>query len=82
MSTDRVRLHVPLLNEGTDVLRPATGVFVGPDVIRLDAQGDYDPTDEEWEFPPGSEVRCVAEFRGGIQILVARSLALTPSRTA
>ncbi len=82
MSTDRIQLYVPLLNEGTDVLRPTTGVFVGPDVIRVEAPGDYAPDIEEWEFPPGSEVRCIAEFRGGRQILVARSRVLESSRTA
>ena len=82
MSTDRIQIHVPLLNEGTDVLRPATGVFVGPDVVRVEAPGDYDPDLEEWEFPPGSEVRCIAEFRGGRQILVARSRVLESSHNA
>ena len=73
MSIETIEFYVPLLNEGTDVLRPATGRFVGPDLVRVDAPGDYDPENEEWEFPPGSEVRCVAEFRGGRHILVARS---------
>lgn len=76
MSTDPIQLYVPLLNEGTDVLRPATGVFVGSDAIRLEAPDDYDPDLEQWEFPPGAEVRCVAESRGGKQILVARSRVL------
>lgn len=79
MSTDRIQLYVPLLNEGTDVLRPATGLFVAPDVIRIEAPGDYDPDVEEWEFPPGSEVRCIVEFRAGKQILVARSRVLESS---
>lgn len=73
MSTDTTRVYIPLLNEGTDVLRPTTGTFVEPDVVRVEAPDDYDPEVEEWQFPPGSEVRCVAEFRGGVQILVARS---------
>jgi hypothetical protein len=80
LSPDAVDLYVPLQNEGTGVLRPATGMFVAPDVIRIEASGDYDPKVEEWEFPPGSEVRCVAEFRDGRQILVARSWALESSR--
>ena len=73
LSTDHVVIYVSLLNEGTTVLRPATGLFVGTDVIQIQAPADYDPEDEEWEFPPGSEVRCIAEFRDGRQILVARS---------
>ena len=75
MSTNVIPLHIPLLNEGTDVLRPTTGVFVTQDVVRVQATDDYDPDVEEWEFPPGSEVRCIAELRGGVQILVARSMA-------
>ena len=80
MSTDRIELFVPLRNEGTDVLRPTTGVFVAPDAVRVVAAADYDPELEEWEFPSGSEVRCLAEFRGGRRILVravsgARSVA-------
>ncbi|CAN5632046.1 hypothetical protein BH23PLA1_BH23PLA1_10380 [soil metagenome] len=73
LSTDRIQLYVSLLNEGTEVLRPTTGVFVGPDVIRVEAPDDYDPETEDWEFPPGSVVRCIAEFREGRQILVARA---------
>lgn len=80
MSTDRIELYVRLLNEGTDVLRPTTGLFTAPDVVRIEASGDYDPETEDWEFRPGSEVRCVAELRGGRQILVARERALDLSR--
>lgn len=82
LSIERVQLYVPLRDEGTDVLRPTTGVFVGPDIIRLEAAAGYDPDIEEWEFPPGSEVHCIAEFRGGRQILVARSRAFDLSRDA
>jgi hypothetical protein len=82
LSTDRIPLYVPLLNEGTDVLRPTTGVFVGPDVVRVEAPDDYDPETEDWEFPPGTEVRCIAEFRNGRQILVARSRILESSQSA
>jgi hypothetical protein len=77
-----IQIYIPLLNEGTDVLRSATGVFVGPDVVRVEAPDDYDPKTEEWEFPPGSQVRCVAELRNGSQILVARSRVREPLHNA
>ena len=80
MSTNSVRIYVPLLHEGTDAFRPATGVFVGPDTVRVEKPDDYDPDDEVWEFPPGSEVVCVAEFRGGMQVLVAWSPSRVMSR--
>lgn len=70
--TDAVELFVPLLNEGTDVLRPTTGRLLGPDVVQVLATIDYDPAIEEWEFPPGSKVRCFKETRAGRSVLVAR----------
>ncbi len=71
-STDTVVLYVPLLNEGTDVLRPTKGLVLGPDLVEVLATPDYDPSLEEWEFPPGSKVRCVREMRGERELLVAR----------
>jgi hypothetical protein len=72
LSTNEIEIYVPLLNEGTDVLRPTSGIVLEPDVVRVVATRDYDPDVEEWEFLPGSRVRCVKEFRGGREILVAR----------
>ena len=72
LSTDPIVLYIRLLNEGTDVLRPTTGVVLGQNVVQVLATSDYDPAIEEWEFPPGSQVRCVSEIRGGREVLVAR----------
>jgi hypothetical protein len=71
-STDAVEIFVPLLNEGTDVLRPTTGLVLEPNLVRVRATPDYDPAVEEWEFPPGSKVRCVSEVRDHRNVLVAR----------
>ena len=71
-STSAVEIFIPLLNEGTDVLRPTKGLVLSPDEVQVLATPDYDPTVEEWEFPPGSRVRCVTEIRGGRELLVAR----------
>jgi len=71
-STSEVEIFVPLLNEGTDVLRPTRGLRLGPNEVQVLATPDYDATVEEWEFPPGSRVRCVTEIRGGRELLVAR----------
>jgi hypothetical protein len=67
-----VELYVPLLNEGTPVLRPTTGLLLGTDIVQVLPTANYDPTLEEWEFPPGSKVKCVTETRGGRQLLVAQ----------
>lgn len=75
MSTDVIQIYVPLLNEGTDVVRPTSGILLAPDIIRVEPTEDYDPELEEWQFPPGSDVRCVRELRGDTEILVARERA-------
>jgi hypothetical protein len=72
LSTNEIEIYVPLRNEGTDVLRPTTGILLEKDVVRVVPTRDYNPDVEEWEFLPGSTVRCVKEFRGGREILVAR----------
>jgi hypothetical protein len=71
-SINAVEVYVPLLNEGTNVLRPTTGLLLAADVVQVLPTSDYDPAVEEWEFPPGSKVACVTENRGGRELLVAR----------
>jgi hypothetical protein len=71
-STSAVEIFIRLLNEGTDVLRPTQGLVLESNEVQVLATPDYDPAVEEWEFPPGSKVRCVKEFRGGRELLVAR----------
>jgi hypothetical protein len=71
-STNAVELFVRLLNEGTDVWRPTTGLLLGADVVQVLPTVDYDPAIEEWEFPPGSKVRCVSEWKGSRKLLIAR----------
>jgi hypothetical protein len=71
-STSAIEIYIPLLNEGTDVLRPTQGLVLGSDEVQVLPTPDYDPTDEEWEFPPGTKVKCAREIRSGGEILVAR----------
>ena len=71
-STDQIVLYILLRNEGTEVVRPTTGIVLGADLFQVLATPDYDPAVEDWEFPPGSKVRCVSEVWGGRQVLVAR----------
>jgi hypothetical protein len=71
-SINTVEVYVPLLNEGTTVLRPTTGLVLEADVVEILPTNDYDPAVEDWEFPPGSKVRCVTETRGSRNVLVAR----------
>jgi len=50
-------IYVRLLNEGTEVCRPTQGLEVEKGVYEILPTADYDPSDEEWEFPPGTLVR-------------------------
>ena len=70
-STSSVTIYVPLVNEGTSVVRPTQGVKLGENLYRVLPTQDYDPSDEKWEFPPGSIVECHPETRSGQEILVA-----------
>lgn len=65
-------VFVPLLNEGTNVVRPTRAVACGSAHFKLLQPDSYDPDDEQWEFPPGSEVECLPEIHSGREILVAR----------
>lgn len=71
-STSTIEIYIPLLNEGTDVLRPTQGLVIGSDKVQVLPTPNYDPTDEEWEFPPGTKVKCVRETWSGRELLVAR----------
>ena len=57
MSAPSVKIYMPLLNEGTDCWRPVSATPVEADRYRIDEQ-HYDRDDEQWQFPPGSIVRC------------------------
>lgn len=69
---DNADIFVPLLNEGTDVVRPTKGISLGGTRYRVLPIADYSADLEEWEFPPGSVVECKLEKREGKEVLVAR----------
>lgn len=75
MTNEQVTVYVRLLNEGVPVMRPAPAAHLGTDRYRLGQPAGYDPSDEVWEFPPGSIVRCDTKEEGGEQVLVAVSEA-------
>jgi hypothetical protein len=43
--------------------------------VEILATPDYDPSLEEWEFPPGSKVKCTWQLRGDRKLLVAQQRA-------
>lgn len=58
MTLETVEVWVPLLNEGTVVSRPTKAERIDQERYRILPTPDYDPEDEEWEYPPGTVVRC------------------------
>jgi hypothetical protein len=66
-------IYVALLNEGTDVWRPVEAIPVKGGYQLIAADG-YDINLEEWEYPPGSNVRCEMRELSGGPTLVAVGL--------
>jgi hypothetical protein len=64
-------IYIRLLNEGTLVYRPTQGEEIERSVFKVLPTGDYDPDDEQWEFPPGKIVRCTQEIKGDREVLIA-----------
>jgi hypothetical protein len=56
-NTSRVKIHVRLQDEGTEVCRPTEALDLGNGFFKILPTKRYDPQDEKWEFPPGSVVR-------------------------
>jgi hypothetical protein len=51
--------------------RPVQADIVGNNLYRILPTSDYDPEDAEWEFPPGSVVRCEKREYNGKRYLQA-----------
>ena len=66
-------IYVALLNEGVDVWRPVEATPLTSDTYRVEGGMDED---EEWEFTPGTIVRCEWKtFSGGERGLTAIRVA-------
>src|SRR5262249_24841951 len=67
-----VVVYVRLLDEGTDVWRPARATALPDGTFRLLEPKGYDPGAETWEFPPLTKVRCTTKrFMDGNEGFVA-----------
>lgn len=69
-----VQIYMPLLDEGTSVIRPTYGELVGKNTFIVLATQDYSSEDENWLFPPGTIVECEEEIWSGKKVLVARKI--------
>jgi len=57
-STETTTIYIRLLEEATTCSRPTEAVAMPDGSYEVLATPDYDPTDEVWEFVPGSRVHC------------------------
>lgn len=58
MATNKVKIYVRLIHEGTEVSRPTEALDLGNGLLELLPTPGYDSEDETWEFRPGAVVRC------------------------
>ena len=75
-------IHIPLLNEGTAVWRPAPAHRLDASTYIVLRPDSYDPDDEEWEFPPGSVVICQPTQTDKGTVLAAVRRAASGRQTA
>lgn len=54
---NEVTIYIKLLDEGVNAWRPTKGIAVKDLICKLLPTNDYDPSQETWEFLPGSVVR-------------------------
>ena len=73
-------IYIRLLDEGTRTARPAHSLFLGDGLYCVLRTKDYDPEDENWQFLPGSIVRCIIERWSGEELLTANEL-FTPDES-
>jgi hypothetical protein len=64
-------IYIPLVDEGTDVLRPVNAVRLDQQLYQILLTEEYDSDDEKWKFPPGTIVRCREEIRAQTAIILA-----------
>jgi len=67
-------IHVPLVDEGTHVWRPASAEHIKDDVYCIVGE---QPADEKWQFAPGQLVRCRQQKLSGGTVVVAYEAAVT-----
>jgi hypothetical protein len=66
-------IYVRLLDEGTEVVRPAPARRLSEGLYELLPTANYNPADENWEFLPGSKVAVQQTIMGNQQIQLAIS---------
>ncbi len=82
MTTKTEEIYVSLLDEGVAVWRPTQAKRKSDGSYTLLPTPNYDPDDEKWEFPPGSNVICEPKKLARGTVLAAVRLADAKRQTA
>jgi len=69
--TNKVEVFVRLMDEGITTFRPTEALIVGENEYKLLPSKNYDPSDEVWEFFPGTIVNCKKIQIEGVFRLIA-----------
>jgi len=79
--TTTTAIYIRLLEEATTCLRPTEAVPSADGTYRVLPTTDYDPTDEVWEFAPGSTVHCESiEDQSGPYLLAIAEVGVDGSK--
>jgi hypothetical protein len=63
------QIHIYLKDEGVNVWRPVDAIRLDDDLYKI-PDDTLVPDDEDWQFLPGTVVRCVAkELSGGFRLV-------------
>lgn len=71
-----IEIYIPLLNEETPVIRGTMAIDLGNNIYRVLPTPFYDPTDETWQFLPGSVVKCekTENYKGQMILLATEEI--------
>ena len=64
-------IFIQLLEEGTIVYRPVNAEEIGNNLYKVKGEEIYDPSDEIWEFKPGTIVMVEEQNLSEKSVLVA-----------
>lgn len=60
-----VEVYVQLLGDEEGTLRPTQAIPIGKNIYKILPIPDYETAEEQWEFIPGTIVRCeTRNYRG------------------
>jgi hypothetical protein len=66
-----MQLQIYVLIPEDDAYKPVQAIAVGTNLYKILPTSDYDPANAEWEFAPGTVVRCEERSYRGKDYLLA-----------